>query len=219
MNWPYGVYSDGRALWVADTGNRRVLYFKEIPKVSFTPADGVIGKPSFEERDYDPQDPVWPYSVKVSPQGVLAVADTQFYRVLLWKEAQRAFSQPADVIIGQEGFSANGQNQFRFQPAANTLNWCYDLCFYGEGMWVADTGNSRLLWFPQLPTAHNEAAAELWGRPDFHTGSDTLETALDTSKHIYWPFSLAIEGKTMVVADTGNHRVIINQLHESFQPH
>ena len=69
LNWPYGVFSDGKQLWIADTGNRRVLYYKEIPTENFAAADKVFGKPTFKERDYENNDPIWPYSVKVSPNG------------------------------------------------------------------------------------------------------------------------------------------------------
>ncbi|MEL6926791.1 MAG: hypothetical protein AAFO94_22310, partial [Bacteroidota bacterium] len=147
LNWPYGVFSDGVQLWIADTGNRRVLYFSQIPTVNFAKAEKVIGKPNFTERDYDHNDPIWPYSVKVSPSGQMTITDTQYYRVLLWHDWRTALDKKADVIIGQPAFDANGQNQFGWFPKANTLNWCYDTCFYKDGLWVVDTGSSRILWF------------------------------------------------------------------------
>lgn len=212
LNWPYGVFSDGQQLWIADTGNRRVLYFKEIPTQNFTKADAVIGKSSFKERDYDHKDAIWPYSVKVSPTGQMTITDTQYYRVLLWQDWTTAFQQKADVIIGQSSFEANGQNQFGWFPKANTLNWCYDTCFYKDGLWVADTGNSRILWFDQVPVTHNQPADDVLGQDDFTTGSENKNTIWSTEGSLYWPFQICIEGKTMVAADTGNHRVVINHL-------
>ncbi|MEM1318888.1 MAG: hypothetical protein AAGG75_01460 [Bacteroidota bacterium] len=212
LNWPYGVFSDGQQLWIADTGNRRVLYFKTIPTQNYTAADGVIGKPNFEERDYDHLNPIWPYSVKIGPGGQLAITDTQYYRVLLWKDWRTAFDQLADVIIGQENFEGNGQNQFGWFPKANTLNWCYDTCFYQEGLWVADTGSSRILWFAHLPETSNTAADNLLGQDNFTTGSENKNTIWSTEGSLYWPFQICIEGQTMVAADTGNHRIVINQL-------
>ena len=212
LNWCYGVFSDGKQLWVADTGNRRVLYFKTIPTENFAKADNVIGKPNFTERDYENTDPIWPYSVKISPNGAMTITDTQYYRVLLWNDWQTAFTQKADVIIGQASFEGNGQNQYGWFPKANTLNWCYDTCFYKDGLWVADTGSSRILWFEKLPTAHNTEADNLLGQDNFNTGSENKNTIWTTEGSMYWPFQIAIEGNTMVVADTGNHRVIINEL-------
>ena len=42
----------------------RVLVFNTIPTENYVAADGVIGKPNFNERDYDNADAIWPYSVK-----------------------------------------------------------------------------------------------------------------------------------------------------------
>ncbi|MEO1260399.1 MAG: hypothetical protein AAFZ15_16500 [Bacteroidota bacterium] len=212
LNWPYGVFSDGKQLWIADTGNRRVLYFKNIPTNNYTAADQVIGKPNFQERDYDHHDPIWPYSVKISASGAMAVTDTQYYRVLLWHDWKTAFHQKADVIIGQPSFESNGQNQFGWFPKANTLNWCYDTCFYKKGLWVADTGSSRILWFEELPKEHDTPADNLLGQDNFTTGSENKNTIWSTEGSLYWPFQICIEGSTMVAADTGNHRIVINHL-------
>ncbi len=212
LNWPYGVFSDGEQLWIADTGNRRVLYFEKIPTTNYTAADKVIGKPNFNERDYDHNDPIWPYSVKVSPNGQMAITDTQYYRVLLWQDWKKAVDKKADVIIGQESFEGNGQNQFNWFPKPNTLNWCYDTCFYKDGLWVADTGSSRVLWFDKIPTENNTDANNVLGQDDFNTGSENKNTIWSTEGSLYWPFQVSIEDQTMVVADTGNHRVVINHL-------
>ncbi len=213
MNWPYGLTSDGEHLWVADTGNRRVLYYDQIPTENNAPADKVIGKDTFDDRDYDHQHAIWPYSVKLSPHGQLAITDTQYYRVLLWERWTDAFSQPASVIIGQPTWEANGQNQFGLFPQANTLNWCYDSCFDNTGLWVADTGNSRLLRFSELPQQHNQPADSLIGPKDFSTSSENAETINGTSNTLYWPFSISISGQTMALADTGNHRIVLIDNH------
>ena len=212
LNWPYGVTSDGKSLWIADTGNRRVLYYERIPHNSYSPAQAVMGKPSFHERDYDHNDPIWPYSVKISEKGEMAITDTQYYRVLLWKQWEQAIHKPADVILGQPSFEANGQNQFGWFPEAHTLNWCYDTCFYQEGLWIADTGNSRLLWHDRLPDAHNAPAKDLLGQDSFREGSENKNSIQTTEGSYYWPFSISIEGNLMAVADTGNHRIILNHL-------
>ena len=217
LNWPYGVFSDGERLWIADTGNRRVLVYNHIPTESFATADGVIGKPGFTERDYENHEPVWPYSVRVSPGGQLAIADTQFYRTLLWQDWRTAIYQPecrttADVLVGQPDFEANGQNQFRLAPAQNTLNWTYDAFFYKQGLFVADTGNSRLLWFAEVPNASNPMADGLIGHRNFQTSSENENSRFGTDGQLYWPFSICIDAHRMVIADTGNHRVVLGDL-------
>lgn len=209
MNWPYGVYSDGNQLWVADTGNRRVLYYKTIPNVNYMPADEVIGQPSFEDRDYNPENAIWPYSVKVSPSGQLAITDTQYFRVLVWHNWRDALLQQADCIIGQKDFAASGQNQFQLKPSSNTLNWCYDSHFQGNALWVADTGNSRLLYFDRVPKSHSTPAVDVIGHDDFETGSENANTVNGTENSLYWPFSISMSKGLLAIADTGNHRIIL----------
>ena len=209
LNWPYGVHSDGSQLWVADTGNRRVLYFAKIPETSFSPADKVIGQSGFQERDYNPENPIWPYSVRVGPKGQLAVTDTQYFRVLLWNNLQDAFDKPADCIIGQQNFLANGQNQFQLHPSSRALNWCYDSFFHKDGIWVVDTGNSRLLWFDPVPDTNNTSAADLIGHDNFSTGSENQRTVNGTEHTLYWPFSISLNDRVMAIADTGNHRILL----------
>lgn len=210
LYWPYGVWSDGKSLWIADTGNRRVLFYKSIPQQHYTAADAVIGQQNFEEKDYDSNHAVWPYSVKLSPQGALAIADTQYYRVLLWQDWQTAFIQQADLVIGQPDMASNGQNQFGLKPAAHTLNWCYDCCFYKDGMAVADTGNSRILQWNSVPLMNNTAADYLLGQTRFDiNGESSLNLQTNLTHEMYWPFAINTCGEKLVIADTGNHRILI----------
>lgn len=212
LNWPYGVFSNGSSLWIADTGNRRILFYQDIPKTNFEAADKVIGKPDFTTRDYENHEPIWPYSVKVNANNQMVVADTQFYRNLIWHNAEEAFTKPADVIIGQPDFDACGQNQFGLFPSSKSLNWTYDACFYKDGLLVNDTGNSRILWFDTLPQNNNTEATAVIGKRDFKTGSENKETLHGTASSLYWPFSISTQGNKLVIADTGNHRLVITDL-------
>ncbi|WP_159476599.1 hypothetical protein [Dyadobacter sp. 3J3] len=212
LNWPYGVCSDGNKLWIADTGNRRVLYFKQIPVHDFTAADDVIGKDQFTERDYESNDAVWPYSVRISKTGALSVTDTQYYRNLIWKDWKTAFVQKADVIIGQPDLESSGQNQYRSLPESNTMSWTYDSFFYKNGIILADTGNSRLLFFDNIPDTNAAEADNLIGHHTFQITSENANTRNGTDKQLYWPFSICISGNSMAVADTGNHRIILYEL-------
>ncbi len=212
LNWPYGVFSDGTCLWIADTGNRRILYYNEIPKSNYSSAKKVIGKPNFMTRDYENNEPIWPYSVKVNSKNEMVVADTQFYRNLIWNNANEAFSKPANIIIGQTDFDACGQNQLGLFPSSKSLNWTYDACFYKDGLLVNDTGNSRILWFDKVPTNQNTEATAVIGKRDFKTGSENKETLNGSSSSLYWPFSITTDENKLIIADTGNHRVVITEL-------
>lgn len=207
LYWPYGVCSDGQRIWIADTGNRRVLYYDRFPERDGQAADGIIGQRSFQDRDYDPAHPIWPYSVKVSVQGALAIADPQGFRVCCWKHWRDALGGPP-VLLGQEGLQELGQNRYHLRPGADTLNWCYDVCFWEHGLLVADTGNSRVLGFDGIPLLSGSSAREVLGSPDMQTMGEHLEAGLPHSSRLYWPFSLSADAGTLVVADTGNHRLV-----------
>jgi hypothetical protein len=210
LYWPYGVWSDGISLWIADTGNRRVLFYKTIPKDNFAAADEVIGQINFEEKEYDPNHAIWPYSIKVSKKGELMIADVQYYRVLYWEKWQSALEKSADIIIGQPNIQSNGQNQYRMKPAANTLNWCYDCCFHKEGIIVADTGNSRLTIWNQIPNENSQVADTLIGQPNFEiNGESSLSVKTSLINEMYWPFAVNSIDDFLVIADTGNHKILI----------
>lgn len=214
LYWPYGVWSDGKGLWIADTGNRRVLYFNHIPTTNFATANEVIGQESFNEKEYDPKNAIWPYSVKISEAGEMIISDTQYNRCLYWKNWKTSLQQSSDFIIGQPDLQSNGQNQYHLKAAANTLNWCYDACFADDGIWIADTGNSRILLYEKL-VGNNPSAAALLGQEDFQKNGEASLSMKSTSDHtnnLYWPFAISCYQNKLAVADTGKSRVLIYKL-------
>jgi hypothetical protein len=123
-----------------------------------------------------------------------------------------ALSASAEMVFGQPDLQSNGQNQYLLRPAPNTLNWCYDSMFYKNGIWIADTGNSRLVWHSHISKEANPPAYRLIGHDDFLTGSENMETVRTTENSLYWPFAISIDENRMAVADTGNHRIILYEL-------
>jgi len=209
LNWPYGIFSNGKELWIADTGNRRVLYYNEIPTHNFTQASAVIGQENFIEKEYNNSNAIWPYSIKISDKGAMVITDTQYYRVLVWNDWKDALIKTADVIIGQSNLTDNGQNQYRLKPNASSLNWVYDACFYKDGIAIADTGNSRLIIHHTIPNQNNPIANYQIGQPDFEThGETSLSMTNILNNEMYWPFGVNNFGDILIAADTGNHRII-----------
>lgn len=208
--WPYGVAGDGDTLWVADTGNRRVLRWSAWPRHDGAPADGVVGQATLHARDYDLAGTCWPYAARPTPQGGLVVTDTGAFRVLHWDDARSALAgAPPDLVLGQGDLAGNLQNRGRLRPWAASLNWCYDAVRLADGrLVVADTGNCRLLGFDALPATHGAPADALYGQPGFETIGEVAHPEL-VPDGAYWPFALAVAGDRLCVADTGNHRVLI----------
>lgn len=209
LYWPYGVAFDGTRLWVADTGNRRVLRWDAIPQRSGQPADGVLGQPDFRHRDENagavgPAGLRWPHAI-ARWQGALALADAGNNRVLLWHATAPSGLQPADAILGQPDARSIDHNRGEYWPTAGSLNMPYGIAVQGDRLFVADTANSRVLRF-DAPD-HADATA-LAGQHAFADKGDN-RWHLPARDSLCWPYALATHGDTAIVVDSGNNRVLL----------
>jgi hypothetical protein len=210
LNWCYGVaIADGRLL-VADTGNRRLLVWNEIPHVHGQPADRVLGQVDFVTRDENGGGGVdragmrWPHGI-VAGDG-LFVADAGNNRIMGWRSWPQMNGAPCDFVLGQAGFTGNDHNCARYDPGAASLNMPYGLAAQGGRLIVADTANSRLLEFAQF---HMGAPAErLAGQFTFNKKGDNRWGA-PARANLCWPYSVAACENALAIADSGNNRVLL----------
>lgn len=191
LNTPSGVAVDTSVnppiTYVADTGNNRVLFWRNARSANGQMADGVIG-----QRDLVTTFPGGPGSgftiglrsptgLVVDRSGNLYVADTANNRILRFpRPAQQTgdLIQP-DFVIGQTNFTSNAPNQGELNASARTLAFTRDgqtyrtsLLFDSAGnLWVADPGNHRVLRYPAAVLASgsgNAPEADLvLGQSDF----------------------------------------------------
>lgn len=208
LYWPYGVWCEGSNLWIADTGNRRLLYFNQWPTQHGFAAQSVLGQADFNSREFEPAFFTWPYAMSISELGQLAVSDTQSYRVGIWSHWQDASKQTADYWLGQNGQENAEPNRNRALPGADTLYWNYHCCFYRNGLWVADTANSRVLYFKD----QEKTARYFLGTNSIQSSGEFDTQNPENKDRMYWPFCLSQQGNRLAVADTGNHRIIIYTL-------
>ena len=100
------------------------------------------------EFPYQPQTPSglrFPYALSCdAPHQRLAVADTANNRVLLWDILPETDASPADHVLGQPTFSANGENRWD-AVGPDTLCWPYGLCLADRRLAIADSGNNRVV--------------------------------------------------------------------------
>jgi uncharacterized protein (TIGR03437 family) len=209
-------------LYVADTGNHRVLGFRDLRGVNAgSKADIVIGQPDFETaicnysassstRGGDPNQPnqsslCGPIGLAVDAAGNLYVADSLNGRVLRFPApfAHSGPLEPADLVLGQRDFISKFTD-----PSQFSMKNPYGLAFAPTGLLVSDIADNRVLYFSTANGAsltNGKAADKLYGQSLFNTvASGTDGVSLNQPRHIASDTS----GRVYVV-DSGNNRVQI----------
>ena len=213
LNWCYGVAIDDGKLIVADTGNRRVLVWDMIPQSNGAPADLVLGQRDFTTRDENAgSEPGalgmrWPHGVAIVDGGIL-VADAGNNRIMAWRKLPQIDGVPCDFVIGQADMRSVDHNRAAYYPTVRSLSMPYGLAVLGEHLIVADTANSRLLGFALAGLTMDEAASRLAGQRDFTAKGDN-RWAMPVRDSLCWSYNVAACGDTLVVADSGNNRVLL----------
>jgi hypothetical protein len=143
-------------MWVADTGNNRVLGFK--PEVFYGNIGGnasyVIGQPNFTSstaQTLSAQSLNQPISVAIDKNGYLWVSDTYYIqgnRILGYKNPY-GVNVAADYVIGQPNFTTSGYGSTQNQFSGNITTIAFD---NSGNLWVYDY--YRILGF---------ASADLYG--------------------------------------------------------
>ncbi|HEU4328162.1 MAG TPA: NHL repeat-containing protein [Roseiflexaceae bacterium] len=199
------VDSSGR-LWVADTGNDRVLRFDNATaKPNGAPADGVLGQPDFTSTvsAAGAQGLNSPSGVEVDSGGRLWVADGYNSRVLRFDSAAaKPNGAPADGVLGQLTFTEK-------TPRISDwgMYWSSDVAVDGAGrLWVSDTSNNRVLRFDNAASKPNGAPADgVLGQPNF-----TSSNSATNAQGMYYPQAVAPAlGGGVWVADAFNNRVLL----------
>ncbi len=208
-----GAILEDDSLWIADTGHHRLLGWKKLPTEDNTPADLIIGQSDFYSEGRNAKSEINSYSLNV-PTGVtacgkgLAVADAWNHRILIWNETPTEKNQPADIVLGQTDFFSGEGNRGSDAPTDETLFWCYGIFWDGERLWVADTGNRRVLMWNGLPTVNGQKADLVLGQKDFITRDENGGEEPNATS-MRWAHAITIWRGKLCVTDAGNNRVMI----------
>lgn len=232
LSAPIDVAVSSNELYVADLQNNRVLVFPISPSGVTANASRVIGQLDFpyfapnliEGKEFN-------FSASNSSSAVLDlsatpphlyVADTNNNRILGFSDATH-FSrglQAADLVIGQPDLKRSQINYPTNMPATPNEQGLYlpsSLAVDSAGnLYVADTGNSRVLRFP-APYASGKTASE---SADLVIGQSSFTTTVTdaTAQTLSTPVGIALTagaanvssstGGWLVVSDTGHNRVL-----------
>ncbi len=220
MNLPLGPAGaidktgDTPRLYIADTGNNRILGFADARRVKFgDTADLVIGQvdlyrslmnsPINDGTKATQTGLLLPSSVAVDSDGNVWVADTGNGRVLRYPRPFDHWGdlQTADLVIGQPDFESRGDGT----ASRDRLYRPSSITFTGEGhLLVADLAHNRVLLY-RKPSTNGQGADIVLGQPD---GSSVSSGNADTQ--LAMPLGVAVDSDDrLYVADTGNNRILI----------
>ena len=159
LSTPIGLTVDSSGnLYVADTGNGRVLRFPQ-PFAHYVPgtamsADLVLGQLNFTAAritDATARTMAEPYGLAFASDHGLLVSDVALNRVLYFAgtSSQLTSGQSATIVFGQPDFSSsspgNGLNQMNAPRHISTDG--------DDRLYVADSANGRVLIFNDAPAA------------------------------------------------------------------
>lgn len=213
LNWCYGVGIANGALYVADTGNRRVLKWNQIPVISGTPPDLVLGQRDFITRDenagHSPDNigMRWPHGIVVCRDRLL-VSDAGNNRIMVWEGMPERNGAPCSFVLGQKDFAGVDHNQAAYYPTAAVENMPYGLALLDQQLVVADTANSRLVGHDVSALSMGAPAITIAGQRTFQDKGDN-RWGVAKRDSLCWPYGIAACGTTLVVADSGNNRVLL----------
>jgi DNA-binding beta-propeller fold protein YncE len=142
--------------------------------------------------------------VATDPQGRLYVADSGNNRVLEF-DAPLTGAGAADHVFGQPSLITDTANFGGI--SGNSLNDPIGLATDGQGnLYVADTGNNRLLEF-DAPLTTNPTADRVFGQPSPITG--TANTGGISALSLNFPTAAALDAQgNLYLADADNNRVL-----------
>ncbi len=204
---PRGAWHDGDRLVVADSGNHRVLIWDGFPDRDHAPADIVLG-----QADMSAEGPGLmhlPTGVAMI-EGRLVVADAWHHRLLAWNRLPEADGAMPDRVIGQAGPDDTAPNRGAAEARRNGFYWPYGFGVAGGRFLVADTGNRRVVgWWSFEHALAGERPRFLIGQDDWHLRGENRDGAVAPTS-FRWPHAIAPtpDGRGLLVADAGNHRVV-----------
>jgi hypothetical protein len=227
---PHAVDISKKVLFVSDTGNNRVLGWE----LFIDSDDGIADPKNVIPFELTSESAALPEVVRMSsPVGLasdgtqLAVFDTGNNRVLLWPSVPNT-DLPASIKIGQEdGVAVLPNRGPRPKPGGsgesvyisdNSLSSPVSGRFVGNQLWVADTGNSRVLMFSLDQIEDELASADIIvGQRNTSTGNvrDGAEDDVDSIgvRRLNEPLGMAVvnnssNGFRLYAADGANNRIV-----------
>ena len=198
LDWPSGIaVASTGAVYIADTGNHRVLKAETDGTITTVAGTGTAGS-SGDGGLATAAQLRWPTGIAVAGDGTVYIADTNSHRV-------RAVVSDGTIITfagtGSPGFSGDGG------PAtAAQLSLPYDVVVASDGaVYIADTNNHRVR---KVATTDGTITTVAGMGSNGFGGGYSGDDGPATVAQLHWPYDVAVDDAGAVyIADELNHRV------------
>jgi len=208
MSSPSDVFYDNtnQKLYVADTGNNRVLIWTSAISSNGQSANLVLGQSNMTDNI-----PALGNNGLASPSGVavnttagyVAVADRDNNRVMIWTSPITSDGQSANRVLGQGDFdtSAYGLSSTTLRTPKGVA---YDV--NKNYLYVADSENNRVMMWTSAISGNGQAANFVLGQSLFTTAAAaTTATGMNHPTRV----NTCSVSNAIYVSDRNNNRVII----------
>jgi len=229
---PAGLAFDPQGrLFVTDNLNRVLVYPPAAPSTSL--AVRIMGVIPYTQNPTPPAVSAGTLGAMNSsgttfpPQAVFFVGsnpfvvDTANHRILKfdsfdrWPPETISFSPVAISVLGQADFASALPNRAQAQPSAGTLNSPVGAAFFNNMLYVADSGNNRVLMLPEQSNGAFSTASSVLGQRDFPYNARNLIEGREmffAQNGVIIGGGAAVDGSStpphLYVADPGNNRVL-----------
>lgn len=171
------------------------------------PASLVLGQPDFITTTglYTSQSGFRNPTGIATDGNILALADTDNNRVLIWNSIPTNPDQPANIVLGQPNFTTANVGL-----SSSGMRGPQGVWIQGTHLFVADTQNHRVLIWNAIPTSNNQPADVVLGEPNFTSAPpQTTSNLPPTAGNLFSPVSVTSDGAHVFVTDLGHNRVLI----------
>jgi sugar lactone lactonase YvrE len=201
-------------VFVSDTFQNRILRYKNVASlVNAAEAEEVIGQVRLDQGNPSggAQGLRYPQGIFLDRFGRLWVADSGNNRVVMYQSASsRTFPILADRVFGQPNLE-KVDISYPLTPTSTSINNPTSVCLdKDDRLWVADSGNSRVLRFDNVSLKNNGAAADgVLCQSNFSSISTTIATPSfsNPTRSVVSGIAISSSG-SLFVAQQLIHRVI-----------
>lgn len=219
LSAPAGIAVIDGKLYLADSGNHRVLRWGGLPSEDGETPAMVLGQDNLECGEANRRGLVgsgslfFPFAIRSGHDKLVFIADKDNHRILIWQKIPFGDGWNADVCLGQTDMDEREPNRGEFDHVTpDTLSFPTGVFYHDETgkLFVVDQGNNRVLIWNKLPSNNGVPADLVLGQKDFYSrtpnvGMGELKAC---AEGFFFPTDVVYGRKGLFISDSGNNRVL-----------